>query len=92
MASSFQKTYRVTGEYKTADGSDIPNVAIGPNPKNRDKVQNLRLNIMQRIEEATRLTLGILNTQPGEGNIISSGLTVPWDTNHRPQKLLNLGI
>ena len=31
-------------------------------------------------------------SRTGEGNIISSGLTVPWDTDHRLQRPLNLGF
>lgn len=57
MATSFQKTYSVTVTFKSDLAETITDSDVNP--------AALREKIIQRIEEACRISRGIINIQPG---------------------------
>jgi hypothetical protein len=56
MATSFQKTYQITCTFKMDDGSDLADSDLNPSI--------LREQIQKRIEEACRISKGILQSRP----------------------------
>jgi hypothetical protein len=57
MATSFQKTYSVTVTYKLDDGGTIADSDLNPSA--------LRAEIIKRIEQACRMSKGIVQSRPG---------------------------